>query len=43
MISGPRVSGMRGPIRCASSPARAEPTSISAVTGSEAEPASIGV
>ncbi len=43
MISGPTVSGIRGPIRCASAPARAEPTSISAVIGRVEAPASTGV
>ena len=43
MTSGPTVSGRRAPIRWASAPARAEKTSISSVTGSEAAPASIGV
>ena len=42
ITSGPTVSGIRGPIRCASAPERAENTSISAVTGSDAAPASIG-
>ena len=40
---GPTVSGIRGPIRCASAPARGDSSSISAVTGSEAAPASIAL
>ena len=42
ITSGPIVSGTAGPIRCASAPERAEKSSISAVTGSEAAPAAIG-
>ena len=40
---GPSVSGSRGPIRWARAPARGDRKSISAVTGSEAAPAAIGV
>ncbi len=40
---GPSVSGIRGPIRWASAPERADSNSISAVIGSEDAPAASGV
>ena len=40
--SGPSVIGSRGPIRSANWPARAESSSITTVTGSNATPASSG-
>ena len=40
MASGPSVIGRRGPMRCASPAERAENTSISAVIGRRAAPAS---
>ena len=43
LISGPTVIGSRGPIRCASAPARAENTSMITVTGSSAVPAISGL
>ena len=42
ITSGPTVSGIRGPIRWARAPERAENSSIRSVTGSEAAPAAIG-
>ena len=39
---GPIVIGQRGPMCCASRPIRADSTSITAVTGSSAEPAATG-
>ena len=39
-ISGPMVIGMRGPMRCASAPARAESSSMQAVIGNSDAPAS---
>ena len=41
--SGPTVMGSRGPIRPASAPARAENTSMTAVSGSSAVPAASGL
>ena len=41
-IIGPTVIGMRGPIRCASAPMRAENSSIIAVSGSSDAPAAMG-
>ena len=37
---GPMVIGQRGPMRCASAPARADNSSMHAVIGSNAAPAS---
>ena len=42
ITSGPTVSGMRAPMRCARAPERADSASISAVTGSDAAPAASG-
>ena len=39
---GPRLIGMRGPMRVASRPARAEPNSMMIVIGSSAAPEAIG-
>ena len=41
-ITGPTVIGIRGPIRCASAPMRAENSSIIAVSGSSDAPAAMG-
>ena len=41
--SGPTVIGSRGPMRPASAPARAENTSMIAVSGSSAVPAASGL
>src|SRR5262249_1709855 len=41
-IIGPMVIGMRGPMRCASAPARSENNSVITVTGNSDAPAAIG-
>ena len=43
MVSGPTVSGIRGPWRDANAPARLDSSSIKAVTGSSATPAWTGL
>ena len=40
--SGPTVSGILGPIRCASAPERADSASMRAVTGRVAAPEAMG-